>query len=263
MADQPQSANDNEQSAIKRYLPLALLVGAIILVFSMGWHRYLTLETLADNRDLLKTYVAENFFLAALLFAALYISATALSLPGGLLLSVTSGFIFGSIIGGTIVVFAASIGASIIFLIAKTALGDQLASRAGPFLDRLRDGFQENALNYMLFLRLVPVFPFWLVNLAPAFLGVPLRTFFIGTLIGIIPGTFAFAFAGAGLDSIIAAQRASYEACLASNPADQCSFSLDPSALITTELLIAFAALGVMALVPVIVQRIRGKSNSD
>ena len=114
----------------------------------------------------------------------------------------------------------ATVGATIIFLIAKTSLGEPMAARAGPWLGKLRAGFQENALNYLLFLRLVPLFPFWLVNLAPGLLGVRLPTYLLGTFVGIIPGTFAFAFAGVGLDSVIEAQRAAYQACLAKPPAD-------------------------------------------
>ncbi|MEC9368983.1 MAG: VTT domain-containing protein, partial [Pseudomonadota bacterium] len=140
------------------------------------------------------------------------------------------------------------------------SFGEALAARAGPWLGKLRAGFQENALNYLLFLRLVPLFPFWLVNLAPALLGVPLLTYVIGTLIGIIPGTFAFSYAGVGLDSLIEAQQRVHQECVAqqaSNPALQCHFTLDPSALVTKELLIAFAGLGAVALIPVVLRKFR------
>jgi uncharacterized membrane protein YdjX (TVP38/TMEM64 family) len=107
-----------------------------------------------------------------------------------------------------------------------------------------------------LFLRLVPAFPFWLVNLAPALLGVSLRDYVVATAIGIIPGTFAFALTGAGLDSVLAAHHHAYAACLAQNPAPgACSFGLHPSSLLTPKLLVAFAALGVVALIPAIVKR--------
>jgi uncharacterized membrane protein YdjX (TVP38/TMEM64 family) len=112
-------------------------------------------------------------------------------------------------------------------------------------------------MSYLLFLRLVPAFPFWLVNLAPALLGVPLRTYVIATFLGIIPGTFAFALTGAGLDSVLLAQQQAYEQCLAQNASSEaCTFDLDPAGLLTPELLLAFAALGVVALIPAIVKRV-------
>jgi len=251
-ATQPQ-----QKSLFRKWLPIGVIIAAMVLIFSMGWHRYLSLETISDNREALQAAVSDQYALTVLIFMSVYALAVALSLPGGALLTILSGFLFGPVWGGAIAVIAASIGAIAIFLAARTSLGDPLAARAGPWLERLRGGFQDNALSYLLFLRLVPAFPFWLVNLAPAFLGVALRTYVIGTVIGIIPGTYAFAFVGAGLDSIIEEQRASYEACLASGAAE-CEFSLDAGALITTELLIALAALGLVALIPVIVKKVRG-----
>ena len=145
---------------------------------------------------------------------AVYIVVVALSVPGGALLTITGGFLFGWLVGGLSTVIGATIGATIVFLIAKTSLGETLAAKAGPWMAKLSEGFRNDAMNYLLFLRLVPAFPFWLINLAPALLNVPLSTFVIATFIGIIPGTFAFAFLGAGLDSIIDKQREAYQACL-------------------------------------------------
>lgn len=255
-----QSNSRGRRGWAARLLPLAVLLPAIVLVYALGLHNYLTLGQLAENRDALKAFISGNFVLALAIFAGIYIVVVALSLPGGALMTVSGGFLFGWLVGGLASVIAATIGATIIFLVAKTSLGEPLAARAGPWLGKLRAGFQENALNYLLFLRLVPVFPFWLVNLAPAVLGVPLATYLIGTFAGIIPGTFAFAFAGVGLDSVIAAQRRSYETCLATHTgggASPCEFALDPSALVTPQLLIAFAALGAVALIPVILKKFR------
>jgi len=173
----------------------------------------------------------------------------------------TGDLLFGWMAGTALAVFAATIGAALIFLIARSSFGDTLAARAGPWLNRLRDGFQENAFSYLLFLRLVPAFPFFVVNLAPALLGVPLRTFVVGTAVGIIPGTAAFATAGAGLGSVVEAQNAAYQSCLAANPVNgeaACPYTIDTSALVTKELLVAFAVLGLVALLPVILKRARG-----
>ena len=122
--------------------------------------------------------------------------------PGGLVLTVTAGFLFGTLGGGLTAVVGATLGAVAVFLIARTALGEPLRARAGPWLGRMEAGFRENALSYLLVLRLVPIFPFWLVNLVPAFLGVPLATYALGTFLGIMPATFVFASVGSGLGAV-------------------------------------------------------------
>jgi uncharacterized membrane protein YdjX (TVP38/TMEM64 family) len=135
-----------------------------------------------------------------------------------------------------------------------------LVAKAGPFLSRFREGFQQDAFSYLLFLRLVPIFPFWLVNLAPGLLGVGFWTYVATTFLGIIPGTFAFSLAGSGLDSVIEAQQAARQSCLAKmGPGGQesCSYTLDPGALLTPELIAGLAALGVVALIPVAVKWFR------
>lgn len=265
-AEVPGEMPAKSSSAIKRYLPLAILVAVAVVVVLNGWHKYLSLEHIAANRDALREFVSSNAVLALLAYAGIYVVVVALSLPGGALLTITGGFLFGWLIGGIATVVAATTGATLLFLIAKSSFGETLAAKAGPWLEKLSAGFRENALNYLLFLRLVPAFPFWLVNLAPALLGVPIATYVLGTFIGIIPGTFAFAFVGAGLDSIIDAQQAVYQECLAKHAgaADApCAFSLDPGSLLTKELLIAFAALGVVAIIPVLIKKFRSGAGSQ
>ncbi len=139
---------------------------------------------------------------------------------------------------------AATAGATIVFLIARTAVGETFSARAGPWLAKLSDGFKEEALSYMLFLRLVPAFPFWFVNIAPAVLGVPFRTYVIGTFLGIIPATFAFASAGAGLDSVVMAAKNEHAACVALKGADACKLKIHASSLLTKELILALRAIG-------------------
>lgn len=247
---------DAPRFSLSRLLPLIVLAALIAAAFWLDLHKLISLETVAENREALTGFVASNLTVAILAFIGIYIAVVALSLPGGALLTITGGFLFGPWIGGLATVVGATIGATIIFLIAKTSFGEPLAARAGPWLEKLRDGFRKDALSYLLFLRLVPAFPFWLVNLAPAVLGVGLGTYVIGTFFGIIPGTFAFAFVGAGLDSIIEVQQQAYNDCVASGAAD-CAFELNPGSLLTTEILIAFAALGVVALIPVAIRRLR------
>jgi uncharacterized membrane protein YdjX (TVP38/TMEM64 family) len=240
--------------AIARFLPLAVLAVAMIAVFATGAYEYLKLETLIARRDYLQAFVAAHEAKALGLYALIYTGVVALSVPGAVFLTIFGGFLFGWFLGGIAAVVSAIIGATIVFLIARTSVGDVLVRRAGPRLKRLAEGFREDAFHYLLFLRLVPLFPFWLVNLAPALLGIPLKTFVLATSVGVVPNTFAFAFAGAGLDSVIAAQKAAKQACIAAGGTD-CYMHIDLHALITPKLLIAFAVLGAMALIPVLVRR--------
>ena len=260
-----QAARSTNQAAIwlKRLWPLFLLLGACGFVLAMGWHRYLTLEQLAARRDGLRAFIAAYPFWSVIAYVALYACIVALSLPGGAVLTIAGGFLFGWFWGGVAAIVAATMGAIVVFLVAKSALGDALAGKAGPWLERLRKGFQENAFNYLLFLRLVPVFPFWLVNLAPGLLGVGLLTYATATFIGIIPGTFAYSIAGRGLDSLVEAQAAAHQSCLAKmgpNGQESCPFVLDPKALLTPELIAGLVALGLIALVPLLIKRLRRAS---
>lgn len=244
---------------LRRLAPLIALVAVAGLIVSQGWHNLISFQQLALNQQALQAWIGENIVGAIAAYAAIYVVVIALSLPGGAVLTVAGGLLFGWLLGGVVTVVAATVGATAIFLIARSSVGEPLAARAGPWLGKFRAGFQENALSYLLFLRLVPVFPFWVVNLAPALLGVSLRDYVIATALGIVPGTFAFAFAGAGLDSVLAAQREAFQACRAAREAGDpaCTFQFDASTLITPELLIAFAALGIVALIPAIVKKLR------
>ena len=258
----PRAENSERRPARKpawrRLLPLIILVGLVALAFWSGLDDYFSLRQVAENRAALTGFVRENYLLAILAYTCLYVAVTALSLPAGALLTITGGFLFGPIVGGTATVVGATFGATIIYLIARSSLGEPLAARAGPWLAKLRKGFQEDAMSYLLFLRLVPAFPFAVVNLVPAFLGVSLRTYVVGTFFGIIPGTFAFAWLGAGLDSIIEVQQEAYRQCVAEKGAGAaCRFELDPGALLTNEIIIAFVALGVVALIPPLLRRWR------
>lgn len=188
---------------LKRAVPLVVLVAGLAAFFALDLDVYVSLEALKQNREVLQAFVTENGVLAIFAFAALYAVVVAFSLPGGAIMTLAGGFLFGTVVGGLTVVVGATIGATALFLIARTALGDILRAKAGPFLGRMEAGFQENALSYLLVLRLIPLFPFWLVNLVPAFLGVSTSTYVIGTFIGIIPGTFVFASVGNGLGALL------------------------------------------------------------
>ena len=225
-------------SLVKRLLPLIAIAAAIGSVFALGLDKYLSFQALQENREVLTAFVQDNYLLALVAFVAIYAVATALSLPGGAILTITGGFLFGTVLGTSYAVVGATIGAVVVFLAARTALGDSLRQRAGPWLRKMEDGFKENALSYLLVLRLVPLFPFFVVNLVPAFLGVSLRTYTLGTFIGIIPGAFVFASVGAGLGSVFDSMD-----------------GFSPGAALTPEVIVALVGLALLSLVPVAYKR--------
>jgi uncharacterized membrane protein YdjX (TVP38/TMEM64 family) len=186
----------------RRVAPLCILVAVGIGVVAMGGHRYLTISALAANRVWLCSLVARMGAGAALLYILTYATVVALSLPGGAILTVAGGYLFGTWLGGACAIVGATTGAAAIFLAARAGLGG-LAQRAGPLLAKLEAGFAANAFSYLLVLRLVPLFPFWLVNLVPALAGVGLPTFLLATFVGIIPATFVYAGLGSGLGRLV------------------------------------------------------------
>ena len=189
--------------SLRRFWPVLVLISGLLLFLVLDGPEYFTLESLRLYRANLTGFVSYHTTITVIVFAIGYAVMVAFSLPGAMILSVTAGFLFGTMVGTGLVVVGATVGATAIFLIAKTALGDPLRARAGPLLKKMEAGFQKNALSYLLILRLVPLFPFFLVNLVPAFLGVKLHIFMFATAIGIIPGTFVFVQVGTGLNSIL------------------------------------------------------------
>jgi uncharacterized membrane protein YdjX (TVP38/TMEM64 family) len=240
-------------------LPLIAVVAAMGLVFVFGLHRHLSIETLIVNHAYLHGYIVKYEAAAIAAFILLYMTVVALSIPGAVILTVTGGILFGAWIGGLATVVGATAGATLLFLIARSAAGEFLMRRVGTRAGKLAEGFRADAFSYLLFLRLVPLFPFFLVNLVPALCGVRLGTFVAATALGIIPATFTFAFVGAGLDSVIRAQGAAYHACHFAGRSD-CRVDFDFKTAITPELITALVALGLLALIPVVVRRLRARS---
>lgn len=183
--------------------------------------------------------VAIHPIASAALFIVIYSICTAASVPGASLLTVAGGFLFGTVLGGTLAVVSATLGAIGVFLAARSAFGDVLRDRLpGSALERLKEGFASNAFNYLLSLRLIPLFPFWLVNLAPAFLGVGMRTFASATAIGIIPGTFVYASVGGGLGATL-------------EMGEEPDFGI----IFHPQILTPLIGLGILALVPILWRR--------
>ena len=190
---------------LKRFGPLIILVVIAIAFFAAGGQHYVTLDALRDNRQFLVDFVARNPIGSALALVGIYAALVAISFPGASLLTIAAGLFFGTVVGGSLVVIGATLGATIVFLIARNASGDALRKRIGNWGEKLADGFEKNAFSYLMLLRLLPVAPFWLVNIVPALFGVKLRDYVLATAIGIIPGTFVYASIGAGAGAVLAA----------------------------------------------------------
>lgn len=231
---------NSEKSLIVRLLPLALIIAAIVAFFALDGSKYVTLQAVADNYGALSNFVADQRVLAVLIFVAMYIAVVTFSIPIAILMTPVGGLLFGAWEGTLWSVVSATIGATLLFLAAKLALGDALRRRAGPFVAKLEQGFTENAFNYLLFLRLVPAAPFWVVNLVPALTGVRVGTFVAATFIGIIPGAFVYSLAGEGFASVIAQ-----------------GDKLTLTGVLTPPVIGAFVGLGLLALIPIVLKRFR------
>ncbi|MCB1135632.1 MAG: TVP38/TMEM64 family protein [Chlamydiia bacterium] len=221
-----------------KVIPATVLLVAMTAAYWLDFGSYLSFDTLKMHRHMLQAYVLDHPWQAPAFFVAIYTVSTALSLPGGAFLSLFGGFLFPQPWALLYVLLGATLGALAVFGAAKSALAELFRKKAGGLLEQMSEGFQDNAVSYLLFLRLVPLFPFWLVNLAPAFFGVAVTTFAWTTFVGIIPGAFVFTQAGAGLGMIFDSGE---------------SFSL--SALFNRDMKIALIALGLFALIPIFLKR--------
>ena len=225
---------------LKKFLPLVILVAGFILLINSPLADYLSFNALQEHRETLLTFRDANYLLAILLFMGLYIISVAFSLPFASFLTITGGFLFAKYVGTLLVVSSATIGALCIFFAAKTVVGDALRKKAGPWLEKLQDGFKEGAVSYLLILRLVPLFPFFVVNIVPALLNVRASLFAVTTFFGIIPGTFVFCTVGAGLGSVFDSGE-----------------EFTPAGILTPDIIIALIGLAVLALIPVIYKKIK------
>ncbi len=224
---------------MKKKIVLLSVIGVVValfFVFDLG--QYLSLESLKSNRDRLRAFYDANAVTMIAAFIGVYIVTVALSLPGATILTLCAGAIFGSVAGTLVVNVGATIGAMLAFLAARFLLRDWVEKKFGEKLKPFNDGFSKNAINYMLFLRLVPLFPFFLVNLVSGLTQIRLPVYFFGTMFGILPGTFVYANAGSNLASIN-----------------------QLSDIASVEVLGAFALLGLFALIPTFYKFIKSRKN--
>ena len=227
---------------VKRLLPIAVLVAGLVAFFAFDLDEFVTLDALKTHRTVLQGWVESQGAVAWLIYAAIYMAAVAFSVPGGSILTIAGGFLFGPYVATSVVVIGATCGATILFLAARYAFADYLRGKAGGAMRRMEAGFNENPVSYMLILRLVPLFPFWLVNLVPAFLGVKIRTYFLCTLFGIIPGTFVYSLVGDGAGAVLDA-----------------GGELDLGIIFEPRILAPIVGLAVLACIPIVYKRFRAR----
>lgn len=200
----------------------------------------ISFETIKPYRNQLLAFVHQYAWISPFIYIIIYATLIALSIPVGVILTITGGFLFGSIWGTLYTVTGATLGATLLFLLAQTTLGQPLRDRAGPALTKLSKGFQENAFSYLLTLRLIPLFPFFTVNLVPALLGVPLRTYVIATALGIIPGTYVYTTVGSGIGAVFDRGE-----------------ELNLQAILNPQIIIALVGLSLLSFLPMIYKKLK------
>jgi uncharacterized membrane protein YdjX (TVP38/TMEM64 family) len=233
-ADAPRFAPRRRRVNWKKVGLAALIVAALVAAATQGGR--LDFDTLKANRAELMAFTQRHYAAMLIGTTLAYTLATAVSFPAGVLLTLAMGLLFGRWVGTAAVVLAASVGATLAMLAARYLFAEVVRRRMGPRLRRLARGFERDAFSYLLFVRLVPVFPFWLMNLVPAFTPVSARTFFVATAIGIAPGTFVFVNLGESLGHI-------------DSPRD----------LMGPGTLLALALLGLLSLLPIAFKKLRNR----
>jgi uncharacterized membrane protein YdjX (TVP38/TMEM64 family) len=231
--------------SLLRWLPLIILLFGIILFFYFRLYRYFTFTQLALHRHILLQWTETHYALAILSFLLVYIISVTLSFPGATILTLLGGFLFGVWQGTLYVVIGATIGATLTYLAIRTSLGAFLAQKGGKWLSKLEKGFEQNAFSYMLVLRFIPIFPFWVINIAAGMLNVKLRHYFFGTLLGIIPGSLVYVAIGHGLGSVL----------------DQ-GKTPDFSIIFKPEILLPLIGLSILSLIPVIYKKFKAKKHA-
>jgi|688.fasta_scaffold05464_14 uncharacterized membrane protein YdjX (TVP38/TMEM64 family) len=229
-----------------RMIPALLIITLVLLSYLTGWIDYLSFEEIKKNREILREWVDQHPYLMPVSYILFYIFITSLALPVDILLAMAGGFLFPQPYSTLFAILGATIGANFLFLATRSAFGHLLKEYAGPHLRKMERGFKENAVFYLFFLRLIPIFPFWLVNIAPAFLGVSFFTFAWTTLIGTAPAAFAFTEAGSGLGTIFDSGE-----------------DLSLKTILNEEIQISLLALGFFAMIPLLIQFLRRRQKDE
>jgi uncharacterized membrane protein YdjX (TVP38/TMEM64 family) len=239
--DAPDAGEAKSTPLWKRLLPLAVLGAGLALFFALGGQQYLNPEAASTLLRDLTGFVEANLWLAALAYLAFYALAVSVSVPGAIWFTLGAGFLFGPWLGAGVALLGATIGATILFLAARYAFADWVRNKFPGYVKRLQDGFSQDAFTYVMILRLVPVFPFFVINLATALLNVPLRAFVLASLIGMAPGAYVYATVGGKLSSVVEEGIPSF------------------TELLDLELILALVVFALLAVLPAVYKRVTGK----
>jgi len=227
----------------KKFLPILILIIGLTIFFSLGGQKYVSLASVKQHYQELQNLTLEHFWLSILVFVVSYIVVVALAIPGAAtVMTLLGSSLFGFVVGTFWIVIAATLGACVIFLSVKTAFGESLKNKAGGSIEKFRQGFENNAFGYLMTLRLIPLFPFFAINIACGALGISLKTFFWATLIGIIPGTAVYAWVGTGFGYAL-----------------QQGKDLDMSIVSEPQFILPIICLGILSLLPNIYKKVKGK----
>jgi uncharacterized membrane protein YdjX (TVP38/TMEM64 family) len=227
------TAQGSNGSKVALALTIAVAVGAFFY-FDLG--QFLSLQTLKDNRDRLLAFTEAHYAAAVGLFVVAYAAVTGLSLPGAAIMTLAGGFLFGAVFGTILVNLGATTGATLAFLVARYLFRDAVERKFGKWLGPFQEGFAKNAFSYLMTLRLIPLFPFFVVNLVSGLTRINLSTYVAATALGIIPGSFVYAYAGRQLGTINSLKE-----------------------IASPNVLAAFVLLGLLAVVPIIYKKLSGK----
>ena len=192
---------------IKRFLPVIIILMAMAIAYYSGAVKLISIDHLNEIKTISQKYVKEHAIWAPLLFIGIYYLYAALALPGAFILTILSGCLFPLPLSTLYVLIADTFGSCTLFLSARAAFGDTFYTKAGPLLMKMEKGFKQNAAGYMLLLRMIPVFPFWIINVAPAFFGIKFKTFLWTTVVGLIPENLILTLSAASLMTILEKKR--------------------------------------------------------
>lgn len=239
-----ESAPPKKKSLVARLAPLAVLVAGLVAFFALGGPQYLNLDTVQEFLREIDGWVQANLWLAVIAYMVFYALAVSISVPGALWFTIGAGFLFGPFLGTGVAVFGATVGATIIFLAARYAFADWARAKFPGVISKLQDGFKQDAFTYMVILRLIPALPFFGINIGTAVLNVPVRAYFFGTLVGVIPGAYVYATVG--------------------DTAAQAAIEGVPSfaSLLTPQLIGAIVAFIVLAILPLVYRRMTAKKQA-
>jgi len=221
---------------LNKIIIISIFIGGFLAFFTLEGDQYLDFQFIKANREKLLIFTKDHYLISLLVSILIYTISTALSLPVASILSLIIGFLFGLWVGLAIILFSATLGATLVFLATRYVVAEVVYRRFGERTQRILSEFKKNDFNYLLFLRLVPLFPFWLINLTMAFTPIKVHTYILATFIGIIPGVFVFTNLGQILGQIDS-----------------------PNQLLSSKTLFAFSLLGLFALVPIVVKKIKSK----